>query len=296
MIFIQTCSIKINLTLRVLGRRDDGYHNVISAYVKLSSPEVLRITPQQAGEDEVFVHGTAIPGDPKKNILYNACSMLRVHAPSLPPLRIDLYKYLPPGSGIGAGSGNAAALVEWFERSAYAGAGRLDVRTLARLGADVAFLASGGDLLLAEGIGEELSPIGDAPDLTAAIFFPKWRSNTVEAYAAIDRLRTDGAGAMTAADAKEETFSTLRALRAGEKTGLLPNDFISCMSRWESCYNSFYKVLDDCGALAWGLCGSGSSCFGLFRRNEVRKRLAALDTEVTAASGFDWIEQTLVVE
>ena len=296
MTFIETCSIKINLTLRVLGRRDDGYHDVISVYLKLPGPEVLRIAPKGAGEDEVFVHGTAIPGDPKKNILYGACSLLRARSPSLPPLRIDLYKHLPSGSGIGAGSGNAAALIRWFERSAYAGNGEVDVHSIARLGADVVFLASDDDLLLAGGIGDELRAVGEAPDLTAAIFFPKWRSDTSGAYAVIDRLRTDGAGAMTVPGATEESLLTLRRLRAGERVGLLPNDFVPCMSQWESCYNSLYKALDDCGALAWGLCGSGSSCFGLFRRDGASERIARLSVGITAMPGFDWIEQTLVVE
>lgn len=297
MLSIKTCFIKINLTLRVLCRRDDGYHDVVSTYMRLPSPEVLRIATQPAGEDEVWVHGMEIPGDPKRNILFATCAALRSIAPAMPPLRMDLYKHLPAGSGLGAGSGNAAALIHWFERSVYAGGRRVGVWSAVRLGADVAFLASGNDLLLAEGVGEELRPFGDAPDLLPVIFFPRWRSDTAEAYAAVDCLRAGGSATITAGrDAVSEASAVLQGLRMGSKIGLLPNDFIHCMKPWQSCYNSLYKALDDCGAVAWGLCGSGSSSFALFERSGAAERLARLDEKLGSGCGFDWLEQTLVAE
>ncbi|MDR1943353.1 MAG: 4-diphosphocytidyl-2C-methyl-D-erythritol kinase, partial [Synergistaceae bacterium] len=142
MFFTKTCPIKINLTLRVLGLRGDGYHDIYSLFWRRPSPEILTISPGGAG-DVLSVCGVDVEGE---NIVSRACRRIRslFGEDALAPLEMKLHKYLPTGSGVGAGSGNAAALIRWFQMS---GSGRvLRCSDVSPLGSDVAFLASGFDL------------------------------------------------------------------------------------------------------------------------------------------------------
>ncbi|HAH70104.1 MAG TPA: 4-diphosphocytidyl-2C-methyl-D-erythritol kinase, partial [Synergistaceae bacterium] len=104
------CPVKINLTLRVLSRRPDGYHEIISLFWKKKGIEGLTIQPhgnENIG-DILDVRGMEISGE---NILFRALKWARSRSPIIPPLRMRLTKEFPAGSGIGAGSGNAAALL-----------------------------------------------------------------------------------------------------------------------------------------------------------------------------------------
>lgn len=288
--FIETCSIKINLNLRVLKKRDDGYHEIHSLFWRRRSPEVLEICTG-APQDDLRVEGASIPGE---NLLVKACAFLRSRfgAEALPPLEIRLSKFLPMGSGIGAGSGNAAALLRWFE-SIHQGA-HLDSAEIGKLGADVAFLASRYDLALANGIGEELEGLDCELDLPGVILFPKWSSNTGEAYARIDRMReakAPGFETVTREQAQRESNDILKLIKERKFFGFLPNDFMSCHIDHLSCYNEAYTVFEKNGALAWGLCGSGSSCFGLF----------ASSTDLAPAvlsrlEKFSWLQKIMVME
>lgn len=296
MYYIETCSLKINLTLRVLRKREDGYHEIHSLFWRKRSPEVLEVSPGASG-DRVAVSGADIPGE---NILIRSCRYLRSRygSDALPPLAMDLFKHLPMGSGVGAGSGNAAALLKWFERMNKGC--RLDLGDVASLGADVAFLASEYDLAFADGIGEILSGVDETLDIPAIVFFPKWASHTKRAYAILDEQRGhDGAKCdmIDAATARGESVMLLNRLRSGERVGVLPNDFISCMSLYESCYDDLYDVVESAGAQAWGLCGSGSACFALFERCNAGEILPALAGRLSseASSRFSWLQKIMVL-
>ncbi len=288
--FIETCSIKINLNLRVLRRRDDGYHEIHSLFWRRKSPEVLEITAG-ARQDTLQVAGASIPGE---NLLIKVCSFLRTRfgSEALPPLEMRLSKFLPMGSGIGAGSGNAAALLRWFARSG--GCALPELSEMGRLGADVAFLASRYDLALADGIGEELEGLDETLDLPGVILFPTWSSDTREAYARIDHMRetqTERPVVVSREEARRESRDILKRLKGRKFLGFLPNDFMLCHADHLLCYNDAYSIFEESGALAWGLCGSGSSCFALFAS---RTNLA--DALSSRLERFPWLQKIMVME
>jgi 4-diphosphocytidyl-2-C-methyl-D-erythritol kinase len=299
MIFTRTCSIKINLTLRVLGKREDGYHDICSLFWRRPSPETLEISGAEA--DGLSVEGIDVPGE---NLLVKARAFLRREYgdDALPPLHMKLVKLLPVGGGVGAGSGNAAELLRWFfSAKGLCGSGREEIERAASLGADVAFLASGLSLALAGGVGERLVGL-KAPglDLSAAIIFPKWSGITAEAYASLDRMREADAFFSPTDEkcAQEEAASVLRGLASQSRLGLLPNDFIPCTSGREECYNDLYNFIESSDALAWGLCGSGSSCFALFDRKNGADRISRLCSRLSKEESyrFAWLHKTLVLE
>ncbi|MDR1885618.1 MAG: 4-diphosphocytidyl-2C-methyl-D-erythritol kinase [Synergistaceae bacterium] len=274
--------MKINLTLRVMGKRSDGYHDICSLYWRILSPENLGIS-YGTGADRVSVSGAEIAGE---NILLRACRLLRKirGGDALPPLDLSLVKRVPPGSGVGAGSGNAAALLKWFGRL---GGERPSPSDAVTLGADVAFLASDLDLALAGGVGGRLEEVPGDLDPHVVLFFPEWSSGTREAYEALDGIV--GRKVLREEESRSESLDILSGILQGRRVGMLPNDFIQCFKKYESCYNSLYDMIEMSGALAWGLCGSGSACFALYERSEAARGVAGLG----GASRFKWLRSMM---
>jgi 4-diphosphocytidyl-2-C-methyl-D-erythritol kinase len=275
--FTAICSIKINLTLRVLDKRDDGYHDIRSLFWRLESPESLDVT-LGVGRDELVVTGDRIAGE---NIVASARSYIRRTwgERSLPPARIELHKHIPRGSGVGAGSGNAAALLRLFAPGV--------PPDVCSIGADVAFLASGLPLALASGTGGCLEDVGGDLDLGARIFFPEWNNDTRSMYGLLDG--DEARRRVADPEAREEAFHVLGALRRGERLGMLPNDF-AVYAGHEEEYGALAAAVESDGALAWGLCGSGSAFFALRGRGSS----GAFPFEKYGA--FQWLRQILVLE
>lgn len=254
------CPVKINLTLRVLSLREDGYHDIFSLFMKKIGLEELTIHPLSTEniKDRLKVKGVEIHG---RNIINDVLESVREGGAKIPPFDIELIKKFPTGSGIGAGSGNAAALINYLERAFSLSFG---LQRTAAIGADVAFLALDERTAIVRGKGEIIEPFREVPDFPAALLFPKWKSNTASAYKALDEMRAGGYIAIPSAEScAAETVSVMEKLAAGERAGLLPNDFCAIFGDREDEYNSAYETAEECGALAWGLCGSGSAAFAL---------------------------------
>lgn len=278
--------VKINLTLRVLSRRPDGYHEIISLFWKKKGIEGLTIQPhgnENIG-DILDVRGMEISGE---NILFRALKWARNRSPIIPPLRMRLTKEFPAGSGIGAGSGNAAALL--MHLKAYYG---LDIEngSLSAVGADIPFLAGDAGLALVEGLGEKIRPQSPLKGLRWIIGFPYWRSDTSAAYRGIDDLRREARVSLCPEEYETEAFEILRKLRAGQAAGLLPNDFLDVVSKGRPEYFRAFETAESSGALAWGLSGSGSAFFMVFDDGELSRRaISLLDRE-------DWLIKTTELE
>lgn len=253
--------VKINLTLRILDTRSDGYHNLRSLFWRKPANERLTIL-HNCGEikgDVIDVSGAVIKGE---NILMRVLDAARRKSPDIPPLHIKLKKYFPAGSGIGAGSGNAAALIEWAAKKYGVS---FSAEESAALGADVAFLASGYRIACAQGIGESLAPIRTAFDAGWLLAFPKWASNTAEAYKKLDVMRrSTGWEKPEDAFLQEEETELLTALENGRCAGRLPNDFFDVLAGEHTEYEAAEKLAARTSAIGWGLCGSGSAFFALY--------------------------------
>ena len=157
-----SCPVKINLTLRVFSQRADGYHEIYSLFWRKKATEGLTIVPSNDENigDFLKVKGLDLRGP---NIVTKTAEWARKNGCELPFLSMELEKKYPDGSGIGAGSGNAAALIEWLRQEC----GFVPPReAIAKLGADVAFLAGSSDVALAEGIGERLTALEPLPNQT----------------------------------------------------------------------------------------------------------------------------------
>ena len=246
------CPVKINLTLHVLGRRSDGYHELRTVFWKKAGAELLDVYRAESGKGSITVEGAEIQG---KNLLDSVLEFASQKI-SVPPLEIKLSKRYPQGSGIGAGSGNAAALLVWLKENCGL---TYTSDEIAKLGADVLTLAQDNTLNYAEGAGEKLSTIAEEIKLPWLLVFPKWSSSTPAAYRKLDEYR--GNFCPEDADFAAEASGIVKKLLQNGRAGLLPNDFLAPALCEHPEYDIAFDIADREGALAWGMCGSGSAMF-----------------------------------
>lgn len=262
--YILPCPSKINLTLRITGVRDDGMHNIGSLFYRLPSVEKLTLRYQETDnvrKDIIRVHGQVVPG---RNLLEDVLEIARQSSPKLPPLEMDLWKEIPPGSGLGSGSGNAAALARWLSRERGV---RFSPEKISGLGSDVSFLFDGDPISFRSGKGTDKVLDFSAPARrpSVLIVIPGWPSPTKKAYMLADEIYRDEGWPCTNEEAFEEGCRVAEAIDDGEDIGALPNDFTRVIMSDFPEYSLFFRIAESSGAFAWGIGGSGSAFFCLFR-------------------------------
>jgi 4-diphosphocytidyl-2-C-methyl-D-erythritol kinase len=194
---------KVNLTLDVLGRRSDGYHEIESLMQTISLFDTVTVSKRRGGNIELSIGGQYrrdIPID-GSNLAYKAAKLF-LTLPGMKEalnqgIRIEIDKSIPPFAGLGGGSSNAAATLIALNRLTGSPFSCDDLLPLARqIGADVSFFLRGG-VALAQGIGEKLTPRTDGLSGSAVLVMPKAQISTAEAYAKLDEIPNRQSAAAT---------------------------------------------------------------------------------------------------
>ncbi len=249
---------KINLSLRVLGRREDGYHELRTIFQSVSLGD--RLTFQSLEDDSITLSCDAadVPAD-ETNLVHRAAVLLRDHFGVRHGARIEIEKVTPAGGGLGGGSSNAATALIGLSRLWEIETGGAELSKLgALLGADVPFFFAGGTAA-GFGRGDRIRPLPDAPRRHLLIVTPPVRVSTAEAYKSLN------APALT----KEEGAVNFYVSRgSGDFSGSLReslvNDFEPAIFRRHPGIEAARDALLRAGAGAALLSGSGSSVFGIF--------------------------------
>jgi len=179
---------KVNLTLRVLGRRDDGYHDVETVMVPLTLGDVVEVSFGGRGVTLVSNH----PGLPRgeENLAVRAAARYLAASGLRRGVRIGLGKAVPVGAGLGGGSSDAAAVLLGLDRLSGNPLGRGALgRLAASLGADVPFFLAGRPAL-ARGIGDILSPLPPMPETWFVLVNPGFEVSAAWAYARLAEALT----------------------------------------------------------------------------------------------------------
>jgi 4-diphosphocytidyl-2-C-methyl-D-erythritol kinase len=182
---------KLNLGLRVLGRRPDGYHDLDSLFVRLALADTLELTPLAAGgadrlervpvgDEWLDRQPLSLSGD---NLVLRAAAAYREAARAtsvrVPPLLLRLAKRIPWGAGLAGGSADAAAVLRLLARGWPA---PLDLSGLAaRLGSDIPFCLADLPAAQVGGRGERLQPIS-VPPVRLLLLYPRVAVSTPEAF------------------------------------------------------------------------------------------------------------------
>ena len=166
---------KLTLSLKVQGRMENGYHQIIAEMVSLDLADTLEISPVQDENDlrvELQEEFNADIPLGQENLVIKALELAGKKA------KVRIQKNIPPGSGLGGGSSNAAAILRW--------AGIDDLKLAAGIGADVAFCLAGGRAKVS-GFGEIVEPLEYKAE-TYTLLIPPFGCSTAEVYAKWDEL------------------------------------------------------------------------------------------------------------
>ncbi len=260
---------KVNLDLRVLGTRADGFHELRTVFQSIELHDTLTCAEHKGP----FVLKCRAPGVPLDdgNLVWRAASGLwqalgRGGEPRDTTIRID--KAIPVQAGLGGGSADAAAALLALARL-WGGAPITLLREVgAGIGADVAFFLSGGTAL-GLGRGEEIYPLVDLPPHWIVIVRPPFGVSTAEAYAWYDEDRSAGL--------KETRELQMLPVPWPTRAAQMINDLEPPVVRRHPEITTLKATLREAGAVASAMSGSGSAVFGLFRsRAAAAKSLKSL--------------------
>jgi len=259
---------KLNLGLHVLGRREDGYHDLDTVFVRI--PWCDHVTVEVADTLSMTCSDPSLPVD-ERNLCMRAAQVLASAAGQTSGARIHLHKSVPHGSGLGGGSSDAAATLVLLTRLWNLDPGALDLPALAMsLGSDVPFFL-GSPIARGEGRGERLAVMEMPPDLARChivVGVPPVVVSTARAFGLVrpsDENRID-------------LVSTIRDLPPALWPGRVMNDFEEPIRREEPLVDLVLETLRAAGADYVSLSGSGSAAFALFsgadRAEAARRTLA----------------------
>lgn len=265
---------KINLFLRVLGRRADGYHEIRTLFQTVTLHDSLTFGPSRDDGIRLECDAPGVPSD-ERNLVRRAADALRERYGVRSGAGIILKKVIPAGGGLGGGSSDAAAALVGLS---HLWGLETDARELseigARLGADVPFFLTGGTAL-GTGTGTDVTPVKDLPEHHLVVVTPGVEVSTAEAY------RSLSAPALT----KERAVANLSVSRTEARIydslcGVMRNDFERVVYGLHPAIERARDALREAGARCAMLSGSGSSVFGVFdTRGEAERAGVELESE-----------------
>jgi 4-diphosphocytidyl-2-C-methyl-D-erythritol kinase len=253
---------KINWSLRILGKRPDGYHEVVTVLQSISLSDELTFEVRDEPRIALSCDDPSIPVD-DSNLIVKAAKALQGQQ----GVNVHLTKRIPAKGGLGGASSNAAVTLLALNHLWKRQVGTTDLlRVAAGLGADVPFFLIGGTVE-GRGIGTEITEVADAPKSHLIVVTPNATVSTANAYASLKR------GSLTTPD----SASILSSSFAGPVSGdhgqwSLHNDFEVVIFEIEPEIERAKAALLDAGARGALLAGSGSSVFGIFDDEAARDR------------------------
>ena len=249
---------KINIGLRVVRKREDGYHDLETIFYPVYGlHDELEVEP--AEEFAFLQDGLVVDCLPTDNLIYKVYKRMQEHFPQIGNVKITFKKNIPFGAGLGGGSSDAAHMAIALNEIFALGLTREQLAEEVRpLGADCPFFIYNTPCY-AEGIGDQLTPISlDLSGLRLVMIKPACGVSTKEAYAGIKPKGT----CKVLNDLKVLTvLNDLTILSA------LTNDFEETVCKVHPEIAEIKQRLQEAGALYAAMSGSGSTVFGLFQNN-----------------------------
>lgn len=247
---------KLNISLRVFGKRPDGFHNIRSVIVPVSLYDEVTVEETSAGVS-VEVTDPAVPAD-ARNSCHRAAVLFRDWAGGPRGICVRIRKGIPPESGLGGGSSDAAATLKGLIALTGKSIPRETLLSIAAsVGADVPFFTLGCPALV-EGFGNILTPLEWHIPFHAVIVKPAFGMSTREGYERLGRTVDD--------PPDRQDPPSFRGWE--DLVSAVENDFESVWKKDRPDIPDIKEDLRKAGAEAAGLSGSGSSVYGLFRSEE----------------------------
>jgi 4-diphosphocytidyl-2-C-methyl-D-erythritol kinase len=257
-----TSFAKINRTLRVLGRRPDGFHELDTVFQTVDLTEEIEFfleSEEGSAKISLEIEGADLPAD-DGNLILKAARALATHTGARRGARIHLSKKIPIGGGMGGGSSNAAATLRALSELWNLSLTQSELLQIAAsLGSDVPFFLLGGRAR-GRGRGEVLTPMPDGPQEWLLLVLPPFSLSTAEVYG---RVR-----------ARALTGSPSATKVSGSDIGGGPerNDLEQAAESLRGELRRIRSALAGAGARSARLSGSGSTVFGTFGTKEAASK------------------------
>lgn len=259
---------KVNLSLRVLGRREDGFHEIRTVFQAVDLADELRVSRGGRGVS-LEVRGPDL-GPTDENLAYRAAELFLEASRETQGVHIELTKWIPAGAGMGGGSSDAAAVLRalsWLTPFPPP-PGEL-MRLGAKLGSDVPFFLGASPLAQGTGRGEVLTAYRALPAADVVLALPGVHMSTAKAYKALSRGAWAPTGDEPAPVGREGAPDDWDGIVAG-----LTNDFQPVVAEAHPEVGRSIRALAEAGASGAILSGSGAASFGFFSNRATAERVA----------------------
>ncbi len=253
---------KVNLTLNVLAKREDGYHELETIFQKISLYDELRITKTNEHDNiKIYTNIEMLKGE--NNIIFKAYEILKTKFDKIGGVEVNLKKNIPMQAGLAGGSTDCGAFIEGMNQLFSLKLSKKEMLEIGvKLGADVP-QSLYNTPVIARGIGEKIEKIKSNAKYHILVIKPEFTCNTKEMYDKLDK------GNIT----KQEynTNKMKQALQEGnakEVAKNLYNVFELTIEKAEEIKKEIIEV----GAMGALMSGSGSTFFGIFENKEKAKK------------------------
>ena len=269
---------KINLTLDILGKREDGYHEVSMVMQSIGLHDTLEME-RRAGDILLEIDVPGLEAD-ERNLAWRAADLIMRRFHLEDGVHIRLTKRIPIAAGLAGGSADAAAVLRGMNELYGLG---LDGRKLcelgAQLGSDIPFCIMGGTMLTT-GRGEVLTRLPDLPEMSVVLAKPRISVSTAWAYQTYDAQ---------GAEQHPDNEAVQDALRAGDAAAVakrLCNVLESVTMKTHEIISVYKEMMVEQGALASMMSGSGPTVFALAASETQAEKIAAFMRRATEAEVF----------
>lgn len=269
---------KINLTLDVLGKRPDGYHQVEMVMQTISLADTITLE-KTTGDILISCSHPEVPVN-VENLAYRAAMLLKQVESYNGGVKIHIDKQIPVAAGLAGGSSNAAAVLVGLNQLWDLGLSREHLMHIGgTLGSDVPFCVLGGTAL-AKGRGEEITPLKAVPELTLVLVKPPFGVSTASVYGNFRQKKVTN---------RPDTHAMLRAIEAGDSAAIIrlgANVLESVTLELHPQVAEIKNRLSQAGAQGVVMSGSGPTVFGFVedenQGREVAGKLAELGSAYVA--------------
>jgi 4-diphosphocytidyl-2-C-methyl-D-erythritol kinase len=243
---------KINLGLRILRKRNDGYHDLETVFYPLPFYDIIEVI-QAADGPEFSGSGHRVDGEPANNLCIKAFELLKKDFPDLPAVKLHLHKTIPLGAGLGGGSADGAFTLQLINQKFHLGLSRDQLLNYAlQLGSDAPFFIINKPCL-ATGRGEVMEEIAiDLSSYWVLLANPGIHVNTGVAFSGISPA------------IPEKSVQVIIQQPVDTWKQELINDFEATVFKTYPLINQIKETLYSEGAVYASMSGSGSTVFGLF--------------------------------
>ena len=246
---------KINLGLNIVGKRNDGYHDIETVFFPVLLKDALELIEEE--KFEFSTSGSSIEGDPEKNLCIKAYDLLKKDFPQMPAVKMHLHKAIPMGAGLGGGSADGAFTLKLLNKKFDLSLSEKQLINYSlELGSDCPFFILNKPCF-GMGRGEMLEPTElDFSEHKFIIVRPPIHINTALAFSTIKPLKP----VRSIKQIIQQPISTWK--------NELVNDFENPVFEKYPEIKKIKEKLYDAGAIYASMSGSGSAVYGIFNSKE----------------------------